>query len=137
MGGAEMRRRAFLVASTQTAVIALAARVTTSGAMRAPQVVQRPTDIERRVASIIEAYDAQGNHRTGTEVDRQSAEWLAGQVRRLGVEPALESFPLNRVDVRSCYVRVRDRRIDAVPLFDAGFTREGEITGVLGPLGSG
>ena len=104
--------------------------------MRAPQDAQKPTDVEQRVATIIEAYDAQGNHRTGTEVDRQSAEWLAGQVRRLGVEPALESFPLNRVDVRSCYVRVGDRRIDAVPLFDAGFTRQGEVTGVLGPLGS-
>jgi hypothetical protein len=37
--------------------------------------------MEGRVAEILQAYDGQGDHRTGTEVDGASAEWLAGEVR--------------------------------------------------------
>jgi hypothetical protein len=37
--------------------------------------------MEGRVAEILQAYDGQGDHRTGTEVDAASAEWLAGEVR--------------------------------------------------------
>jgi len=33
--------------------------------------------LEQRVASVLQAFDAQGNHRTGTAVDTASAEWLA------------------------------------------------------------
>jgi hypothetical protein len=55
--------------------------------------------LEQRVAAVIQAYDGQGNHRTGTEVDRVSAEWLANQVRQLGVEASrnLHSEPNLRI----------------------------------------
>src|SRR5215472_3770029 len=92
--------------------------------------------LEQRVADVLQAYDAQGNHRTGTAVDDASAEWLAEQARRHGAKVSLESFPLNRVDPQSCYLRVGDRRIDSVPVFDAGFTGAEGIQGRLGPLGS-
>jgi hypothetical protein len=78
--------------------------------------------LEQRIADVIAAFDAQGNHRTGTPVDNASAEWLARQVQQLGAEPELEPFTLNRVDPQSCYLRIADRRIDGVPLFDATFT---------------
>src|SRR4029453_8617075 len=39
-------------------------------------------------------------------------------------------------DLRSCYLRVADRRIDGVPLFDAGFTGPEGANGVVGPPGS-
>jgi Peptidase family M28 len=92
--------------------------------------------LEQRTADIIAAFDGQGNHRTGTPSDNASAEWLAGQVRQLGVEPELEPFALNRVDPQACYLRVADRRIDGVPLFDAAFTNGEGVRGRLGPLGS-
>src|SRR5262249_44088957 len=134
---AEMRRRAFLAVSGRTAMLAMAAGVTTSGQRRQSENPSAAlSTVEERVAAVIEAYDTQGNHRTGTAVDRQSGEWLATQVRRIGVEPVLEPFTVNRVDVRTCYVRVADHRIDAVPLFDAGFTEAEGMKGVLGPLGS-
>ena len=91
---------------------------------------------EQRVAAVIQAYDAQGNHRTGTEVDKASAEWLANQVRQLGAEPSFEAFTLSRVDPQSCYLSIADRRIDGVPLFDAGFTDAEGVRGRLGPIGS-
>jgi len=75
-----MERRAFLTASGQIALLTL------TGVKRIGTILQAtPTidAVEQRVAAVIEAYDAQGNHRTGTEVDRLSGEWLVSQVRRL------------------------------------------------------
>ncbi len=85
---------------------------------------------------MLQAYDAQGNHRTGTEIDKASAEWLAAQTRQYGAEASLEPFSLSRIDPQSCYLRIADRRIDSVPVFDAGFTGPEGVRGRLGPLGS-
>jgi hypothetical protein len=131
-----MRRRAFLAFGSQTALLGLAAGVAKPHATNAYEEPSNQIDLEQRVATVIAAYDAQGNHRTGTMVDRQSAEWLAAQIRRLAVEPVLEPFTLDRIDLRSCYLRVADRRIDGVPLFDAGFTGREGVTGVVGLPGS-
>jgi hypothetical protein len=92
--------------------------------------------LEQQVASILQAYDAQGNHRTATEIDNASADWLANQARQNGVEVSLEPFPVSRVDPQSCYLRVGARRIDSVPVFDAGFSGPEGVRGRLGPLGS-
>jgi hypothetical protein len=92
--------------------------------------------VEQRVGSVVAAYDRQGAHRAGTEVDHWSAEWLAGCARRLGVEAELEPFALNRVDPQPSFVQVANRRIEGVPLFDAAFTTAGGVHGRLGPLGS-
>ena len=43
-------------------------------------------DIQERLGQIIGEYDAQGVHRTGTDVDIQSAEWLKGRIAALGLE---------------------------------------------------
>lgn len=135
--GETMERRTFLVRASQTLVCALAAHGTDSSLCTEQQQAQDSSDtLEQRVAAVIQAYDAQGNHRTGTEVDRASAEWLASQVRHLGAEPSLEPFTLSRIDPQSCYLRVAGRRIDSLPLFDAGFTGSEGVHGRLGHLGS-
>ena len=132
-----MNRRAFLADSGRTVTFALVARAAGTEQLAALEQPQMPSDgVEQRVAAVIQAYDAQGNHRTGTEVDKASAEWLANQVRKLGAEPSLEPFTLSRVDPQLCYLRIRDRRIDGVPLFDADFTAVEGVRGRLGPLGS-
>jgi hypothetical protein len=111
-----MKRRAFLVIGGQTAVFGLAPRATSSGLLFGQQQSQvAPDALEQRVAGVIRAYDAQGNHRTGTEVDNASAEWLTNQVRQLGAQPSVEPFTINRVDPQSCYLRIAGRRTDGVP----------------------
>ncbi len=95
-----------------------------------------PDALEERVAGVLQAYDAQGNHRTGTEVDNASARWLAHQARQAGVSASLEPFSFSRVDPQSCYLRIGEHRIDAVPLFDAGFTGPAGVEGKIGPLGT-
>lgn len=132
-----MKRRVFLAVGGQTLVFAVAPRATRYGLLFGqPESQVAPDALEQRVAGVIQAYDAQGNHRTGTEVDTASAEWLANQVRQLGAQPTLEPFTLNRVDPQSCYLRIGGRRIDGVPAFDAGFTNAEGVHGRFGPLGS-
>jgi len=132
-----MERRAFLVVGSRTLAVALAPCATRSGLLFDQQQSQvLPDALEQRIAAVIQAYDSQGNHRTGTEVDNASAEWLAEQVRQLGVAPSLEPFTLDRLDPQSCYLHVDGRRIDGVPVFDAGFTNAEGVRGRLGPLGS-
>jgi len=132
-----LTRRAFYFAGGRVAVSAFtysAARDNVLFGQNAPGASHEA--IEQRVADVLQAYDAQGNHRTGTEVDNASAEWLAHQARQYGAKVSLEAFPLSRIDPQSCYLRIGGRRIDSVPVFDAGFTGPEGVHGKLGPLGS-
>ena len=63
-------------------------------------------------------------------------QWLAHEARLAGAEISLEPFSLSRVDPESCYLRIGEHRIEAVPLFDGGFTRPEGVEGAIGPLGS-
>ncbi len=136
-----MKRRAFLHAGCRTAAYSVLSRSARAEWLRftpqsRSQTESTPSRVEDRAARIVEAFDAQGNHRTGTAVDNRSAEWLAAEVRRLGVEPSLEPFTLNRIDLQECYLAVGGRRIDSVPMFDAGLTDTSGVRGNLGLLGS-
>jgi hypothetical protein len=91
--------------------------------------------LEQRLGALVEAYDSQGNHRTGTAVDHESAQWLVACARRLGVEATLEPFALDRIDPQPSYLRLANRCIGGVPLFDAGFTGPDGVRGRLGVLG--
>jgi hypothetical protein len=92
--------------------------------------------VQQRIGAIIRAYENQGFHRTGTEVDRISGEWLANEVRRIGLEPAHEEFLLNRVDPVGASLVVDERTIEGLPLFDGAFTRPAGVAGALGYLDS-
>jgi hypothetical protein len=69
-------------------------------------------------------------------VDRASGEWLAAEVRGIGLEPMLEPFRLGRVDPVAARLVANERSIEGLPLFDGGFTGAAGVTGHLGPLGS-
>ena len=88
------------------------------------------------IADPIAQYDSQGIHRTGTAVDRASADWLAGLVKSCGLKPQLEPFRLSRVDPQACFVEAGGRRVDGLPMFDGSFTDHGGIRGRIGAAGS-
>lgn len=94
------------------------------------------SELERRIGRLIDEYARQGFHRTGTEVDRRSGDWLYEEVRRIGLVPALESFDLSRIDPINPGLVVQGRRIEGVPVFDGTFTNPEGIQGRLGPLNS-
>jgi len=93
------------------------------------------TETEQRVSDIIREYDAQGWHRTGTEIDHESAHWLVGRAEQLGVEATLESLPLQRVEPGDSFVEVDGRRIGGMPLFDCSYTGPEGVSGSLGADG--
>ena len=92
--------------------------------------------VRQRIGDLIRAYESQGDHRTGTDVDRASGEWLADEVRRIGLEPSLEEFSLGRIDPVEATLTVNGRKIEGLPLFDGGFTGPTGVEGKLGRLGS-
>ncbi len=74
-------------------------------------------DAVQRIANVIREYEAQGFHRTGTNVDNASGDWLAEEVGRAGVRATLEPFALDRVDPVTCTLthrRPAHRRTAAV-----------------------
>jgi len=92
--------------------------------------------VQQRIGAIIRAYEEQGFHRTGTGVDQTSGEWLANEVRQIGLEPAREEFSLSRIDPVGASLVVNDRKIEGLPFFDGSFTSPAGISGPLGDLNS-
>jgi hypothetical protein len=120
------RRTFFELAALNTLASFAPPRSAAQGAMAA--------DLERRIRRIIQTFEEQGFHRTATSVDRDSANWLRDEAQQAGLKASLEAFPHQRVDIQSAVLTVGDRRIDGVPLFDAGFTNEQGVSGRLGPI---
>ena len=93
-------------------------------------------ELAYRIGDVIRSYEEQGFHRTGTAVDRISGEWLAHEVREIGLKPVLEEFSLSRIDPLNASLVVNGRKIEGLPLFDGGFTSSAGIRGELGDLNS-
>jgi hypothetical protein len=89
---------------------------------------------EARIRNIIAAFEKQGFHRTATDVDRASADWLCREVEQAGLTPDREAFSIDRVDLVDTALVVDGRRLEGVPLFDAAFTGAEGVTGRLGPI---
>jgi len=89
-----------------------------------PRRLEPEPDAPRRIENIIRAFEQQGIHRTGTEVDRISGDWLATRIRLIGLTPTQEPFTISRVDPvtasLSASFSTGVHRIDGVPLFDGG-----------------
>jgi len=92
--------------------------------------------VQRRIGTVIRAYEEQGFHRTGTAVDQISGNWLANEVRQIGLEPMREEFSLSRVDPVEASLVVNGRKIEGLPFFDGAFTNSAGIAGPLGSLNS-
>ncbi len=109
--------------------------VAAGSGMRSRQAAE--SDQERRIARIVREYESQGWHRTGTRVDRASAEWLARKIAEAGGEPVhLEPFALSSVHPVEAYIEIGGRRVEGLPLFDASFTGPSGVSGRLGGPGS-
>lgn len=99
-------------------------------------------DMTRRIARIIHDFEQQGFHRTATDVDNVSGDWLMKEVRAAGLNPSRETFTISRVDPIKNWLVIKnlsnqgDRHIEGVPLFDGGFTDAAGVTAKIGPLAS-
>ncbi len=89
-------------------------------------------DAEARAAAWLQAWDAQGVHRTGTVGDAAGADWLAAEVRAFGAEVEIEEFSFDRLDPIAAYLEIGGERIAGVPVFDAPATDADGVEGRLG-----
>jgi hypothetical protein len=100
-----------------------------------PAEVETAVSLPERISSLIEQYDAQGHHRTGTAVDRASADWLAELVEEQGFEARLDPFPFERTEIRAAWIELADgQRFDGYPLLDSPLTGPEGTEGELGEL---
>jgi len=91
--------------------------------------------LDQRITGYISDYDAQGIHRTGTEVDLKNAEWLSDLIRDFGLEATLNPLPLERIQVLKSEITVEGRQLEGVPMFDCeDYTDSKGITGRLGDI---
>ena len=84
---------------------------------------------KNRISKIIQTYDNQGIHRTGTEGDINNAQWLADEIKSLGLQPIMEGFNINRLDIKEASLKIEERKINGVPMFDSIINDNEEITG--------
>ena len=83
----------------------------------------------------LRAWDAHGDHRTGTDGDEAGAAWLAREAAALGATVTGEAFALDRVDPLTACLDLDGGRIEGVPVFDAPATGPYGVAGTLGPAG--
>src|SRR5215475_11527420 len=77
-----------------------------------PVLAQSSADRRRRISDLIQTYDGQGIHRTGTIVDNASADWLRQLATVAGGDAHLGSFSLRQVDIRAAYIEADGKRIE-------------------------
>ncbi len=103
-----------------------------AAALLAAHAAQAETSPALDVAGLLQAFDAQGIHRTGHLADLENADWLAAQAQELGANVSIEEFAIDRVEPAGCFVEIEGQRIPGVPMFDAAFTGPEGIEGSFG-----
>jgi hypothetical protein len=88
--------------------------------------------LEQRVAAILETYDQQGIHRTGTIGDTENAHYLAEQIKAVGQKPLLTKFRHLRVDPILSELQIGNQTIQGIPFFDGTFTDKNGVRGQMG-----
>ena len=91
--------------------------------------------LEQRVATILETYDQQGIHRTGTAGDTENAHYLAEQIKATGQKPLLTKFRHLRVDPIQSELQIGNHTIQGIPFFDGTFTNKNGVRGRIGGPG--
>ncbi len=91
--------------------------------------------LEQRVATILETYDQQGIHRTGTIGDTENAHYLAEQIKAAGQKPLLTKFRHLRVDPIQSELQIGNHTIQGIPFFDGTFTDKNGVRGQMGGPG--
>jgi hypothetical protein len=85
-----------------------------------------------RAIAWLSTWDSHGVHRTATAGDEAGADWLTGEVARLGAAPTAELYALDCLDPVVSYLECGGESIPGVPVFDAPAISADGIAGTLG-----
>ena len=86
-------------------------------------------DANSRVSEWILTWDLNSEHRTGTDGDRETSQWLCESVTALGAEAVLDEFAFQRKVPTGSEVKSGDLKVSGVPLFDCLETPLEGVTG--------
>jgi len=80
------------------------------------------------------AYYNLGEHRTATEVDQRTSQWLIERLRAAGLKATFQSFSLRQFFVRQTRLTIADKTIRAFPLWFPRSTGPNPINGTMSVL---
>src|SRR5205814_5234235 len=80
------------------------------------------------------AYYNLGEHRTATEVDQRTSEWLIERLRAAGLKATFQSFSLRQFFVRQTRLTITDKSIRVFPLWFPRSTGPDPINGTMAVL---
>jgi len=80
------------------------------------------------------AYYNLGEHRTATEVDQRTSQWLIERLRAAGLKATFQSFSLRQFFVRQTRLTIADKNIRAFPLWFPHSTGPDPINGTMAVL---
>ncbi len=80
------------------------------------------------------AYYNLGEHRTATEVDQRTSQWLIERLRAAGLKATFQSFSLRQFVVRQTRLTIADKNIRAFPLWFPHSTGPDPINGTMAVL---
>jgi hypothetical protein len=86
-------------------------------------------------ADVISYYNL-GEHRTASEVDLRTSQWMLEQMRGAGIRATLQTFPLRQFSIRQTRLTVGANAIRAFPLWFPRSTGPKPIIGNLSPFES-
>lgn len=62
-------------------------------------------------------YASMGDHRTGSQADLETSDWIAEEMRASGFDVTLSSWPLRQFFIKECWIRVYGQTLEAFPLW--------------------
>jgi len=81
-------------------------------------------------------YDSIGIHRTESEGDRETVNWISSIAKTLNLSPQRLPYSYRKVDAYTASLKVSGITVEGMPLYDTGSVSPQSFTGTLGPPGS-
>lgn len=95
-----------------TVIVLLAAALAVAGAARGDALAGK------NLYDDLKHYAALGEHRFGSDADRATVDWIAGQLQQAGFDTHLQAFTLDRqYEVSSASIKVGDSILPVLPLW--------------------
>jgi acetyl esterase/lipase len=82
-----------------------------------PKSAARPPLSGSELHDIVKQYAALGDHRTASEVDRRTADWLANLLRQVGLQVEFQDFEVPQFQLRAASLKVAGQNVECFPVW--------------------
>jgi hypothetical protein len=110
--------------------LALCGLVQVSAAQQAGNPASNVFSADSLMQTIIE-YDGLGMHRSATQGDRDTADWMASRLKDLGYEVNRQPFSVPLFEPTSTLIRIGEQELEAFPQWPAHWTGPAGLDGAI------